>query len=384
MSTRSSEGTSDPHGVGVIPPPLLVRAIETLASVCDGAHSTDGAGFSAQDSGFGKRLALVPAEAWGPTVTRKAWEVTRKYSAQLSRLGIAWSDIPEPARAAGGDVRAVDYIEGRFIIRFGWEPQLVTAVKTIHGVRWNSVDKVWTAPIRSAAEVAAWSDRHNFLLTFSARAAFAAPEAIPSAPVGMAGCDADGIRLDFEYDAGLVTAVRHLIGRKWDADNRCWRFPPTSVREVRAFVAAHEFGTSHEFDALPDIEPDFSPSVEVMNERFIIRFPYDRDLIQRARDLPSARWSKTLWGWTVDIEAAIEVAEFIEATEGLIGESAVQALADARDALDRISGSSAEDAELEIHGLGGTLMPFQRAGVAYIIRSLGITYPRQEEHEEQG
>lgn len=364
------------------PPDDLVRAIRTLAAVCDGAHDADGIGFNATDTGFGRRLAATPPEAWGEQVTRRAWEVAGKYRHQLARAGIEWADIPEPpGTASHADIRAVDYENGRFVVRFGYEPRLVSAVKRLPSVRWDPDGKTWTVPLRGASVIGAWADEHGFILSSAAREAVAAPGQAEAAPVGTADADDRGIILRFDYDPALVTEVRHLSRRTWDPEMRVWRLPVESVREVRAFAAAHGFARTAAFDAIPDTEPDLHPGVEVSNGQFVIRFPYDRDLISRVRDLPSARWSRALWGWVVDLEAAIEVAEFVEATDGRVRASAVEALTEAKAALERIAESAARDAELEVHGLGGELMPFQRAGVAYILRALGL-HPEEQDEED--
>lgn len=78
------------------PNEVLVRAIQTLAGVCDGARALDGQGFNAYDTNFGKNLAVLPGERWSPKVQRIAWKMARKYRMQLERSGIVFDQIPEP------------------------------------------------------------------------------------------------------------------------------------------------------------------------------------------------------------------------------------------------------------------------------------------------
>jgi hypothetical protein len=121
----------------------------------------------------------------------------------------------------------------------------------------------------------------------------------------------------------------------------------------------------------PDAQPPAGPLVAIQDQAFTITFDYDRDLLARVRDLPGSRWNPKRKAWRVDLDAAKAVSDFIIATGAIIDDSANMMLDETREALERIIASSAADAEFDVPGLGGTLMPFQRAGVAYVLRALG-------------
>jgi len=53
--------------------------------------------------------------------------------------------------------------------------------------------------------------------------------------------------IEFEYDAGLVEAVKQLPGRRYDPDGQCWTVPARHEEAVTAFAAKHRF-----FIRLPD------------------------------------------------------------------------------------------------------------------------------------
>lgn len=350
------------------PPELLVRAIQSLASVCDGAHEQDGRGFSANHAHFGRALADTPSETWNDGVTRKAWEVCGHYQAQLSRQGISWADIPEPPAVALDDSRSVALEGTSLVVRFRYSPELVMSVKSLPGARWDASRRAWTVHVSERAY--RWAMDNGFLLTADATQAIQSPPEPP--PSGLADAADGWITLAFGYDAALVAAVKALPQRKWDQQARLWKVPIDQIREVRAFVEAHGFTTSAAFDDLPDAEPDNRPGIALAGGRFTIRFPYDRDTIAAVRDLPGAAWSRALWAWTVPLDAAVEVAQFAETSGASIDDTASTVMDSARQALARIAESTAQDSTFTVHGLGGELMPFQRAGVAYILRAMNL------------
>lgn len=355
-------------GTKVNTDPLLVSAIQAIAARCDGAHDQDGRGFNGTDTVFGKSLAAIPAEAWSQENAREAWEILRKYRHQLELVGINYDDIPVPEGTGSRGIKVVDAEGGRYVIRFSYDPYLVSQVKMIVNSRWNSESKVWTASPRSKADVERFAAANDFSWTQAARDL--TPSELPEAvsTLGHITLDGDWLVIRFAYDAAAVAAVKNILGRVWDGERKVWLAPMTSIRQVREFATQFVLVCSDEVNALPDVEPDTAPHVEVVGGCFLIRFPYDRDLIAAVRDLPGAMWMANAHGWVVDLDAAVEVLDFVEHTKATINENAVDAFTEARAALVAIAESQAHDAEIEVAGLGGDLLPFQRAGVAYASR----------------
>lgn len=355
----------------VSPDPLLVRAVRSIARQCDGASTDDGIGFNGTDSTFGRSLATVPVEAWTPEIAREAWEMLAKYRRQLATLGIDYDEIvspppivrEQPRRA----VRIIDFDpEVGITIKVPYGDPL--DVKSTLGGRWDRPSRRWIIPPRSLTLISTVATEHRIPITPAARAALHASTPIP---LGTITLDDDLLILRFDYDPDAVGAVKDILGRAWDPDRRVWTVPTSSIRAVREFAHRHRLTLDPAVDALPDVEPDLRPSIAIDDDAFTLTFPYDRDLIARVRDLPGARWSPRSRQWTVDREAAIEVSEFAIATDATIEDTASDILADAREAIARIEASAAADADLDIPGLGGDLLPFQRAGVAYVLRAGG-------------
>lgn len=182
----------------------------------------------------------------------------------------------------------------------------------------------------------------------------------------------DGLlTLAFPYDEKLVAEVREIRGRRWDSSAKVWTFPMTAIRPLRALAEAHGMSSSSAVDALPDLEPVGRPRVGITAGRFTVCFEYDPDLVNRVRDIPGARWNGQDRVWTIDLDSEPEVAQFVVDTDAQIETSADHHLDEARDAIAKIDASMAAAADIDIPGLAGDLLPFQRAGVTYALEALG-------------
>lgn len=357
------------------PDPLLVQAVRFLAGRCDGAQTEDGVGYNGTDTHFGRSLATVPPDAWSPEVAREAWAMLRKYRGQLDGAGINFDAITEPPapeepKASGKKIRIVDYDPDAGVIvkiPFGDECD----PKWILGAKWDKPNKRWICSPARWEKVLPYAEECGLAVSASARGFLSSPQEVEIPPIGTVDVEDAIFTLQFDYDPAAVADVKGIPGRAWNAAGRLWTAPLTSVRAVREFAKTHRLTLTPAAEAVQDAEPLSGPQIDVAGGEFILRFDYDRDLVARVRDLPGARWSAPKRAWTVDLEAAIEVTEFAVATEAHINASAVDVLADAQEALRRIEQSAATDAEITIPGLGGDLLPFQRAGVLYALRAMG-------------
>ena len=161
---------------------LLIRAVEYLAGVCDGARLQDDVGFNRFDSPFGKQLAAL--SSWTPRQRRAAWEMVRKYKRQLAAAGIDFDSIPEPEklsvytsqtpRRSVEKSRTVSIGDSDlFEIRFPYDTVLISAIKNLPGARFNGknpTDKYWTTPVtfEIAEKLLAFTQVNNFTLSTGA------------------------------------------------------------------------------------------------------------------------------------------------------------------------------------------------------------------------
>lgn len=321
----------------------LANAIRALASVCDGAASLDGAGFNGMDSKFGKRLAQLPPDLWTPAMRREAWEMLAKYRRQLAAFGIVYDIIPEPppvdadiqaearqearrrlnAHRAGraiGDqdadrTRRISYGPGPagrpvFIVRFPYDPALVAEMRGVPGRRWYRAEKVNIVPATaySARALAEFAERHDFT---------------------------------------------------WDD-------------EARAQLASLLATPEGEETSLPEPAPHGVTYDEATN-RFVVAFPYASDMVDALkRQIPARVWDSDRNAWLIlaDPTSCQALERFAKAYALPISTDAWGRLRGVTEEMrERLEASRAAAAELEVEGLGGTLRPFQAAGVAYALRS---------------
>ena len=133
--------------------------------------------------------------------------------------------------------------------------------------------------------------------------------------------------------------------------------------------------TGIDYAAIPEppkiTEQDRAPRrITASDSAFTAHFPYDADLVSAVKQIPGARFQRDSKTWSVraqatSIEPLLRFAvdnnfEFADKVVDLI-DSTVSAHVEA------VQASRAEDASIDIPGLGGELRPFQKAGVAYAL-----------------
>lgn len=124
---------------------ITQHCIQFLAAMCDGAQSTDGAGFSKLDAGRGKSLAYTTIP-WDED--DYIWGLSRckRYQKQLSYGGLTLPDFADlPKVNTERKIRVVEY---NFELSFPYDQNLVNAVKELPGRYWQSVQKTWAVPIK--------------------------------------------------------------------------------------------------------------------------------------------------------------------------------------------------------------------------------------------
>lgn len=353
----------------------LHLCVRTLAGLDDDrATEQNGVGFSANDTAFGHRLAQIPVSDWTPQIAVDALECVRRYRQQLDQFGLRLDDIDlgvtlTPSENRKDNLRLVTVEDNLFAITFSYDKALVGKVKTLDGRRFDPDRKRWLVPLRSKDAVLRFAQDNHFIVTASVNDAQIPVE---EQPIGgtLDLRDAKFI-IKFPYDPQAVSDVKEINGRRWDAENRAWIAPLSSVRQVRDFANKHGLQTVV-LDDVPDADPVIEPTISHDATSFIIRFPYDRDLVQRVRDIPTATWDHYEQAWRVAKHADFEILQFAESTTAVVEANTEQLMEKAKAQVANIDKSRATDADLTIPTLKGTLLPFQRAGVLYTLEALGF------------
>ena len=361
--------------------PTLAKAIQTLAGNCDGAVEQDGIGFNGPDSTFGKQLATVAPEAWSPEVQRTAWEMLAKYRGQLAGAGIDYDAIPEPptSRKVKG-VRAIDVRNGKILVFLPYGDPAYP--KTALGAIWNRGEKGWQVSVSKYGSVLDWASRNTIPVSDRAKALLeTAPKPDKPEYLGTALLEKRGIVLRFDYHPNLVDAVRGIPGRRWDGDEKVWVVPRETASVVRKIATDYNLFLTEDVKRLPDVEVHLGPKVAVHGRDFAITFTYDAELLSAVRQMPGASWSPQGRAWLIPIESVDEVLKFVKQHGAQTSPEALRLVEEASVVQEVIDASAAKDAQLSIAGLGNNgfeLFPFQRAGVAYALRSMGY------EHQNDG
>lgn len=179
--------------------------------------------------------------------------------------------------------------------------------------------------------------------------------------------DSDVLVADFPYDKDRVDQIKAISGAKWDKVSKVWRIPVSSLKEVRDFAIKHDFHVSDEvlaFDLPNHTNPGGGISIE--GKYLILSFKYDPVIVRSVKQIPSVTWDAKTKAWKAPLTSIETVIKWATTFRQHIPDYV-------RDEANRISTSLAEireasrstDAEIEITRLNGSLLPYQRAGVAY-------------------
>ena len=259
----------------------------------------------------------------------------------------------------------VDKAGDSFQLRSKYDPQVIASIKELPGRRWDPQNKVWLVKDSPqfrrfvAAYLVSVSEEAQLVLNGETQLLGAITQNGPK------------LILDSVYDARLIEAVRTIEGRKWDKDIKQWKFPLSSVRAVKQL--AQQFNLKWDVsEDVPDSDPITVPVVKVKGGQFMIYSTYDRDVLDAIKEMPGVEWDRYATAFKVPLDCVVEIDEFVTKFGGELDDEAIKVVQEAEAVLSLFRASSSADANMVIDGLGGELMPFQRAGVLYALTALGF------------
>ena len=284
---------------------LLSKALRTIANLCDGAEEKDGIGFNKADSRFGSLVALLPDSKWSPPVSYVAWTMLSRYEAQLKKHGIKYDDIsppPRPVNFTGADSSSI-----------------------LEQVRKRGVNQVST--------------------------------------------NGDIFVIECEYDEQLIGELQKIDGVRWNTEASLWVAPLSSSAQIEFFASNYGFNTTEELNKM-GVATDSS---QILNDRkitmsksgrIIFDFSYNQEIVAEIKEIQGRLWDVKKKFWTCP--PCIAVIEIADKHSFEISDSLRKALLTSakRDA-ELLTASASTDADINIPTLSGTLMPYQKAGVAY-------------------
>lgn len=185
--------------------------------------------------------------------------------------------------------------------------------------------------------------------------------------------DKNEIVLDFPFDAGQVAEIKQIPGARWDKIARVWRLPITSIDMGRQFAMRHKFDVSIDamkFTVPSSPIPRSSSRVYLHDGMLIMRFPYERVIIKAVKQIPAVSWNSKMYAWQAPISSISGVISWAQSFGVSIDNDVVDIASKVESKMSKfIEASRSVDANVEIPALTGTLLPYQRAGVAYAAQS---------------
>ena len=180
----------------------------------------------------------------------------------------------------------------------------------------------------------------------------------------------DGLVFDFPYDAEKVAAIKTINGAKWDKVAKLWKVPLTSIVAAREFALTNDFEITNELMKFTVNRNTPTRRVYAQDNWVFMKFPYERVMINAVKKLPQVTWDTKEKAWKVPVTSAQSVIEWADKFSIPIDDGVKEIAIAATEVLDRlISASRSVDAEIEVVGLCGTLLPYQRAGVQYAAKA---------------
>lgn len=186
--------------------------------------------------------------------------------------------------------------------------------------------------------------------------------------------DPDTLILQSPYDPAEVKDTKRVTGARWDRVRRVWTFPISSLPQVTRLARKHGIWMDATLASvkLPE-HPVGEARLELASDHIRIVFPHDPIMIAAVKQVPGAVFEKKKW--RVPLTSIAEVKVFagrfnVEVPEDQKAELAAIEEEVTRESRKLKAMSTREDGEtVDIPGFVGELMPFQRAGVNYILET---------------
>lgn len=172
----------------------------------------------------------------------------------------------------------------------------------------------------------------------------------------------------FPYEQSLVDIIADLPTASWNPKHSVWTVSSRYIKDLQEFAESYGFPLDA-FNVEDKPKPkQIARRIYPYKKQAIVEFEYNEEVIEAIKSLPGKKWDTKDKRWTANITQELMQfafrfsfdvdAEIKNEMEGSITSAA-----------DRLESSSATDADIEISGLTGELMPYQKAGVKYAIET---------------
>jgi SNF2 family DNA or RNA helicase len=141
---------------------------------------------------------------------------------------------------------SVKLVDDQIILDFPYDKEQVEEVKKIAGSKWDKVSKVWRIPVSSVTETREFAMRYSFPIDTELL--------LITPPVRKASnsitIDDGWIFITFPYEKVIINSVKKIPSITWNAKNRAWRAPTTSVNDVIKWAKYFDIEVSGELEVL--------------------------------------------------------------------------------------------------------------------------------------
>lgn len=223
---------------------LLEQAVTALAGRCDGAEMRDEQGFNKPDSVAGRFLAVKVGQ-WSEHEAWRLWKMLHKYSKQLARYGIDYSQIapPREVAAAAGDLngRFVDYADGVFEFHFpyGDYEELKPQLGIFRGRRFDKNqlgEKCWFILASQAGLVQTFALDNDFTISQAAMTVIQAPPQTAEKAGRVVQVKDGHWKVTFEFAWPIVNALQDIRGAFFDKPGMFWTVPQSQTAALVALA----------------------------------------------------------------------------------------------------------------------------------------------------
>lgn len=180
----------------------------------------------------------------------------------------------------------------------------------------------------------------------------------------------DQVVLDFPYDPFQVAEIKLIPGAKWDKVAKLWKVPVTELALAREFAIKYEIEVSNEILTFTPPKRVSRKGVYEKNGWVFVQIPYDKVLLAGVKRIPGITWDKAEMAWRAPSTSANEAIAWANQFEIPVSSDVHTTASSVTRSLNELKEASRSvDANIEVEGLTGSLLPYQKAGVAYASKS---------------
>jgi len=175
------------------------------------------------------------------------------------------------------------------------------------------------------------------------------------------------------YSAAFVEDCRNIEGRRWHHEQKLNSFPLEAAPALRALGKKWNIPMPAEIVGNTVVPSTFHAKDEVRLEdgKIVIAFNYDPKKIDQVKvQIPNVTWSNKKSVWEANLSDTREVVNFaLNFGISMSQEFTLHMTKLFSQQQAMIDSSLALDADIEIPNINGELLPYQKAGVAYLIKA---------------